>query len=199
MIENHISNTNNYRICGILYDENYWKDRYKDWWDVAADKEEKIKTIIEKECNCECEYAGLGAGSTKYLPGSAKSRGYKKGGSDLYVKDTNIYVEVTGPNVPVGRHEPLWIRPDKIENAIENRENDYWVVHILPQDFFVRVIHIDGGFKKDYQNDVFELVHPVIRGTREEYVAIPAESKHVTIMEALLESIKEALDFAHTD
>ena len=122
-----------------------------------ADKEEKIKRIIEGECKCRVEYVGLGAGSTAYLSGSAKSRGFKKGGSDLHVMDTNIFIEVTGPNMEsVGEEADLWIRPDKIEYAIAHPENDHWVVHVLKKNFYIRTVHITDGFKEDYKKGHFK-------------------------------------------
>lgn len=174
--------------------ENYWKEKYKPFWGIAAKKEDKIKLIIEKECNCTCQYSGLGAGSTEYLPGSAESRGYERGGSDLKVMGTNIFVEVTGPNVDyVGKEAPLWIRPDKVQNAIDNPKNDVWVVHVLQKDFFIRVIHIDNKFKNALLNNQFKIDSPVIRGARESYISIPANWKYITNIESLCSSIQKAL------
>jgi len=171
--------------------ENYWKDKYQDFWHIAAEKEEKIKRIIEEECDCICEFSGLGAGSTEYLSGSAKSRGFKKGGSDLKVKNTNIFIEVTGPNVDyVGKEAPLWIRPDKIHNAINNPKNDYWIVHVLKKDFFIRVIHIDNNFKKEFTEGLFKIDRPRIRGIIENYVSIPVDSNHIKDIDFLFQTIQ---------
>jgi hypothetical protein len=178
-----------------LGDANYWKDKYQDSWSDAATKEENIRTLIEKECNCTCEYAGLGAGKTEFLSGTAKSRGFEKGGSDLHVEDTNLYVEVTGPNVlSVDKSADLWVRPDKIENAIKHSENDYWVVHVLKKDSYMRVIHINDNFKKDYQNKKFKIIHPWTGRAVETYVAIPADSKHVEAITVLFDAVKKAVD-----
>ncbi len=177
-----------------MVDENYWKEKYKDYWTTAADKEEKVRKIIEKECNCTIEYSGLGAGSAEYLPGSAASRGYKKGGSDLKVKNTNLFIEVTGPNVEsVRKDDDLWIRPDKIQNAIRNPENDYWIVHVLKSNFYIRIIHINDEFKNDFRRGAFRLITPRIRDAEEKYIAVPASSKHITNIESLCKAIKKAL------
>ena len=177
-----------------MKDDNFWKDRYKDSWDAAAEKEEKIRKIVERECKCECEYVGLGAGTTEYLPGTAKSRGYKKGGSDLHVKGTNIFIEVTGPNIErVGKDDPLWIRPDKIQNAIDHPKNDYWVVHVLKKDFYIRSIHMTEEFKKDFQKGIIKIVHPTIRFTEETYAEVPANSKYVDEIDPMLVAIRKTL------
>jgi hypothetical protein len=176
-----------------MKDENFWKNRYADSWPTAADKEEKIRKIIEGECECKVEYAGLGAGSTEYLPGSAKSRGFKKGGSDLHITDTNIYIEVTGPNTEtVDDEDDLWIRPDKINYAIDHPENDHWVVHVLKRNFYIRVVHINDKFKDDFRKGHFFIARPPIRGVVETYTAVPADSEHVTEVETLFEAVREA-------
>jgi hypothetical protein len=174
-------------------DYDYWKPDYEDSWPVSAEKEEKIRVIIEKECKCDVEYAGLGAGTTKYLTGPARSRGFEKGGSDLHVKGTSVFIEVTGPNTErVGEEDDLWIRPDKIQHYINHPENDNWVVHVLKKNFHIRAIHITDDFKEDYKNGRFEIVHPFINFKRETYVAVPAESKYVKEIEPIFEAIKKA-------
>jgi hypothetical protein len=175
-----------------MNDENYWKDRYKDFWDEAAKKEENVKKFIEKKCDCECEYVGLGAGTTQYLSGSAKSQGFKKGGSDLHVKGTNISIEVTGPNTDgVGEDAALWIRPDKVQNAIADSKNDHWVVHVLKKNVHMRTIHMNKDFKKAYTE--FEIITPTIRYSEEKYVEIPADSEFVDEIDTLINTIKKAL------
>ena len=148
--------------------------------------------FIEKECNCNCNYVGLGAGSKKFLPGSAKSRGFKRGGSDLEIEGTNLCIEVTGPNIYyVKAYADLWIRPDKIKYAIDNIEKDCWVVHVLKNNFLLRTIHLNDDFKKDYNNDAFKEIHPPIRGTVETYIAIPANSNHVQDFTILIKAIQK--------
>jgi hypothetical protein len=174
--------------------DDFWKNRYKSYWGIAATKEEKVKTLIERECNCSCKDAGLGTGQTTFLSGTAKSRGFEKGSSDLHVEKTNIFVEVTGPNLDsVGKDAGLWVRPDKIEYAIRHPENDVWVVHVLQKDFFLRAIHLDEDFKKDYKNGEVKIVHRFIRGTQETMTEIPANSKHVVAFDQLCSAIKTAL------
>ena len=177
-----------------MVDANYWKDKYQDSWSDASTKEEMVRTLIEKECQCRVEYCGLGAGKTDYLPGTAKSRGFEKGGSDLHVADTNLYIEVTGPNVvTVDKSQDLWIRPDKIENAMKHPENDYWVVHVLKKDSFKRVIHIDYRFKKDYQKNKFSTIKPWTGRAVETYVAVPADSPHVQDFSILLKAVRDVV------
>jgi hypothetical protein len=175
----------------LIMTTDYWKVRYQQYWDKASAKEEIIKQLIEGECGCECEYCGLGAGSATFLSGSAKSRGFTKGGSDLHIVDTPIYLEVTGPNVPsVQIDAGLWIRPDKIEYAIKYPDKDCWVVHVLERNKIIRVIHLNDAFLKKYQAKHFKIVTPWIRRTQERYCEIPANSPFVQIFEALLSTIK---------
>ena len=177
-----------------MTDENYWKDRYKEYWDVAKRKEENVKTLIESRCKCQCEYVGLGAGSTDYLSGSAKSQGFKKGGSDLHVKETNIFIEVTGPNTEkVGEEAALWVRPDKIQNAIDDPNGDHWVVHVLKKNGHMRTIHLDKDFQKAFLGHEFEIIRPTIRYSEEKYVEIPSNSRFVEEIDSLLSTVKRAL------
>ena len=177
-----------------MSNDDFWKNPYSPYWGISATKEEKVKTVIEKESNCVCEYVGLGTGETTFLHGSAKSRGFEKGGSDLHAEKTNIFIEVTGPNSDyVGKAEALWVRPDKIENAVSHPEKDVWVVHVLQKDFFLRAIHLDENFKKDYKNGEFRIVRPIIRVIRETYAEIPANSKHVVAFDQLCSAIKTTL------
>lgn len=178
-----------------MSDSDFWKNRYEPHWGVSSTKEDKVKLMIEQECNCTCKDTGLGTGQTTFLSGTAKSRGFEKGGSDLHIDKTNICVEVTGPNVDyIGKDADLWLRPDKIEYAIKHPENDVWVVHVLQKEFYPRAIHINEDFKKDYHFMRFKIVHPSIRGTKETYAAIPANSSHVVDFNQLCTAIKTALN-----
>lgn len=113
-----------------------------------------------------------------------------EGGSDLHVIDTNIFIEVTGPNIErVGEEAALWIRPDKIAHAITHPENDHWIVHVLKKNFYIRTVRITNDFKEDFKKGLFEIVHPTIRGTEETYAAVPAGSKYVNKIEPLFEAI----------
>jgi hypothetical protein len=174
---------------------NYWKDKYKDFWDDAAKKEENVKKLIEKECKCKCRFVGLGAGSTNYLPGSAKLQGFKKGGSDLHVEGTSIFIEVTGPNTDrVGEDAALWIRPDKIQNALADSENDHWVVHVLKKNAHMRTVHMNEDLKIAFKKGELKIITPTIRCAEEKYVEIPAASKYVEEIGSLVIAIQKAIE-----
>jgi hypothetical protein len=177
-----------------MSDPNFWKNNYKEFWGIAASKEEKVRKLIEHEGNCTCSFAGLGAGKTGYLAGSAKSQGFEKGGSDLHANDTDIYIEVTGPNIDsVKADADLWVRPDKIAYAIAHPKNDHWVVHALMREFYLRTIHLGDEFKEDYKKGKFKIVHPWIRGVEETYISIPAKSEHVQDIQVLFKAIRDTL------
>src|SRR4051812_17661211 len=98
-------------------DKNYWKDAYKHLWSTASAKEEFIKKLIEQESGLKVELSGMGAGSSEYIDGTAKDNKYEKGDADLYIREIDAYIEVTGPNIKMEIQRPLWIRPDKIANT----------------------------------------------------------------------------------
>lgn len=172
-------------------DDNYWKHLYKHAWEKSSDREKAISQLIEQETGRKVVRVGLGAGSTDFLPGSAKSRGHEKGGADLSIEGTNLYLEITRPQTPnVIIEDPLWIRPDKVRNARDHEDYETWVIHILEKDGTLRVIALDEIFFRSYDRQEFGIVHPIIRGTGETYIEIPANHKCVKPMKVLLTKIR---------
>jgi hypothetical protein len=173
--------------------DDYWKNKYEHTWDPASRREKKIAELIQQKTGSEVVLTGLGAGSTEFLSGNASSHGYEKGAPDLHVVGTNIYLEVTGPlSNKVGRDAPLWIRPDKVENARKHYpEHETWLVHCLAKDFTLRVINLNSNFFNQLDKGRFKVIHPWIRGTEETYLAIPASHSYVQSWETLLEKLRE--------
>lgn len=157
-------------------DSNFWKDRYKDSWDKAAQKEKMVIQLIESKTGKKVELYGLGAGSTEYLSGSASDNNSTKGDADLYIKEADTFIEVTGPNIKVNKSDALWIRPDKIENALAKIKNGigkgHFVIHVIEikdsSETLIRVVPITAELNN------FPIIEPRIRGTVERYREIPA-------------------------
>lgn len=82
-------------------DKNYWKEAYKEYWEISSKKEIFVKELIESKTGFKTLEVGLGAGSEDFLSGSASDYGLTKGDADLYVIVPDTYVEVTGPNISV--------------------------------------------------------------------------------------------------
>lgn len=172
--------------------ENYWKDAYKDKWDEASKREIRVKKDLEKHTGKKCIKSGLGAGSSEYISGNAASNGHQKGDADFWIQGTNIYVEVTGPlKDTVSSEAPLWFRPDKVENAIKNRDHDVFLVHHCLSADLWRVIHVDTEFKWRYRNNEFKVVEPIIRGRKERYVEVNVNDRCIKYWDYLLNYIKE--------
>ena len=175
-------------------DQNYWKKGYQDTWESSSKRENRMIQMIRDNTGRQAEPYGLGAGSTDFIPGSARSNGSEKGDADLHIKDTNTYVEVTGPLAKsVAASKPLWFRPDKFENAINSLEkgHDTFLVHHCPAEDLWRTVHIDKEVKTRYENGEFSRVHPTIRGRREEYVEIPANDRCVKPIDTLYQHLKD--------
>ena len=164
-----------------MSDDNYWKDRYKDFWGAGADKEKAVAKRVEDDTGLKVELVGFGAGSSEYLPGKASSHDHEKGSADLHVVGTNVYLEVTGPfSKFVKEAEPIWVRPDKIENAKTHAsQNKTVVVHVLASNGLMRVISLNEDFLARYDQGEFPVVEPTIRGTKETYISIPANHEVV--------------------
>ncbi|EHB91899.1 hypothetical protein [Alistipes indistinctus] len=157
-------------------DYNFWKDRYKDSWNKAAKKEKMVIELIESRTGQKVELCGLGAGSNDYLSGSASDYNFTKGDADLHIEDSDFFIEVTGPNIKVNPSDALWIRPDKIQNALKKMEKGigkgHFIIHVIERkdnsQTMLRVIPISPELMN------FPTIHPSIRGTRETYKEIPA-------------------------
>ncbi|NER13499.1 hypothetical protein GWK08_08630 [Leptobacterium flavescens] len=179
--------------------KNYWKNAYKDFWEVAASKEKKIKNIIESETGFEVIEIGLGAGSTAFIEGNAKDNKLEKGDADLYVKEKECYIEVTGPNIKMDFDKPLWVRPDKLRNAYKKHKRGegklHVIVHVLIQknnETVIRVIILDDLFFDHIINKKsFELVNPIIRGKKEEYYELPPEHETIISLKDFIKKLKE--------
>lgn len=158
-------------------DNNYWKNAYKDTWDISSKREEFMINWIRDNTDLKAVPAGLGAGSDEFISGSAAENGLEKGDADLHIVNTNVYVEVTGPlSDKVSVYSPLWFRPDKFYNAVQNAKkgHDTFFLHHCPSENHWRVIHIDKEMIQRLFNKEFKMVFPIIRGRQEKYVEVPA-------------------------
>ena len=181
-------------------DENFWKDAYKDSWAKASDKENWVKSSIEKAASIPVEIVGLGAGSTDYISGSAASNDKEKGGADLYLPSLDIYVEVTGPNIKVSESDTLWVRPDKIASALRKIDEGIGTMHLVVHmaelrpngQKLARVIFIEKRIKDAIADGTIELINPRIRGNIEQYYAIPANYVLVRPYENFLQFLRSA-------
>lgn len=173
-------------------DANFWKDRYKDHWDKAAQKEKMVIDKIERETGKKVELYGLGAGSTEFLSGSASDHNFTKGDADLYIKDVDFFIEVTGPNIKVPPSAALWVRPDKIENALRKIRQGigkgHFIVHVIERSdcdqTLIRVIPIIPELQ------FLSTINPRIRGTVETYKEIPSTYQNIMSFEEFISLIQ---------
>jgi hypothetical protein len=180
-------------------DKHYWKNAYKDFWEIAASKEKKIKSIIEKETGYEVIEVGLGAGSAEFVKGDAKDNKLTKGDADLYVKEKECYIEVTGPNIKMDFEKPLWVRPDKLKNAYNKLNNGegklHVIVHVLVQrdnETVIRVIVLDKLFFDHLITKIsFKKVYPYIRGREETYYELPPAHETIISLTDFIQRLKE--------
>lgn len=170
---------------------DYWKRAYQDKWPSANQREREVAARITLETNLILIRNGLGAESTEFLSGNASTRGYEKGEPDYRVEDNNIYIEVTGSLSPeTSENAPLWIRPDKIENAKSHIEDhETWVVHCLTNGLW-RVILLDKSFHDGVSSGKYPLRDVDIRGRKETYRSIRSNADVVKPFSALIERLK---------
>ena len=161
----------------------YWKEKYQHTWEQSSQREKLVAEKVKLYTDHEVAMVGLGAGSTEFIDGSAADNGVDKGDADLRVAGTNIFLEVTGPLSVTDSTKPLWVRPDKIENARASIGKEIWIVHCCGDR--MRVTCLDDGFFKALNSGEFKTVEPTIRGVRERFVEIPAHHPSVKSWEAL--------------
>lgn len=180
-----------------MTDKNYWKNAYKDLWDVSSKKEAAFKKFIEAETGLILMPYGLGAESNEYIAGSAKENDNELGAPDYTVENTNIFIEITGPlSERVKPQYGLWIRPDKLEYARKHcDENDEFFALFFPSTQEWLTIHADKVFfdDMDYKrniNDYFDK-NPTIRGRRERYVEISYHNPFVKGLDYLVDYLRD--------
>lgn len=180
-------------------DKHYWKEAYKEFWDVASSKEKAIKNLIETQTGFEVIEVGLGAGTTTYISGDASDNDLSKGDADLYIPEKDCYIEVTGPNIAMSFHSPLWIRPDKFQNTArkikEGKGKLHVVFHVLTEKgtdkIKIRVINLNRTFFHCLKNRQFKIVHPLIRGREEKYVELPPEHEVILTVDDFFELLNK--------
>ena len=164
-------------------DYNYWKNKYSFLWKESASREQMVKTIIERETGMEVEFVGTGAGTTNFINGQSEI----KGKPDLHVKNTDIFIEVTGPfSDKVKPGAPLWFRPDKIKYAYDKRfETNEFLINNFKVAGIWYVIHFEDdtiayASKASAQKTDYTSVEPCIRHTKEKYVEVKANTEYVS-------------------
>lgn len=175
-------------------DENYWKRAYSQTWGLAAAREKALAEFVKDETGLDVVSCGMGTGTDAFIDGSAARNGFTKGDADLSIPAHNVFIEVTGPlSDRVQIVSPLWIRPDKIENAISNIVNGHktFIVHHCPSVNLWRVIAINDSFVDMYRfKNEFPLVFPMIRGNVEKYVSIDARHRCIHPIEYMVNYLK---------
>lgn len=150
-----------------------WKDLYKDKWAAGRERMHLVAQRLT-DWGYKAEPFGFMADSVERTPQHSPEKGIP----DLRVTlscGQRVYVEVTGSGGFTSLEAPLWIRPDKAAYAPRHPRQDCWVAYVLdgltpPNLRFVRL-----GFPLDR----YKTIRPVLRGTEEGYLEIPANAADV--------------------
>lgn len=179
-------------------DSDYWKNEYKEFWNLSSARENALKEIIENETNLKVESYGFGVGSTKFFHGSALENGFEKGQPDLILPELDICIEVTGPltkNVKPGAD--LWFRPDKISFAMLHRYdcNEFFASNFESTDQWY-ILHFNDEMMTRYEKDcknhaIFRKVTTKIRGRTENFVAIKSNDQSIGSLDVFLYYLKQ--------
>lgn len=152
----------------------FWKNAYQNVWENEKIRIDRIKQIIESlDERIQLDIVGFGADSNEII----EEHPEEKGLPDLNIvlrKDPKIVlmkIEVTGTESLRGTG--YWIRPDKIQYAINHPDEIVWTaVHYSKPNELVRFIkHIPG---KEYKVEDIE-----IRGAGEKFCIFNDEDEEV--------------------
>ena len=175
-------------------DADYWKKNYSFLWEKSSEREESIKKIIEEKTGFILEPFGLGAQSSDFLSGNAKSYDKEKGSPDYHVKGTNVYIEVTGSYSNFTKAgDDIWIRPDKLAYASGHAsEQEEFFVFVFSAAKVAYVIHfnqetIDYARQAFIDKSDYQLESHFIRGVEEHYCAIHSNTKYVKDLNFLIQ------------
>lgn len=125
-----------------MTDWDHYKHAYSGEWSAGNRRERLVADVLER-VGRSVQVDGLGAGSTEFLSGRASAHGHGKADPDLFVVETDTYVEVTGTNVGWVRPDnAVRVRPDKFEAALATQEADHWIVHVLDGPALLRCIEL---------------------------------------------------------
>ncbi|CDB81570.1 MULTISPECIES: hypothetical protein [Bacteroides] len=180
-------------------DKNYWKEAYKEYWEISSKKEIFVKELIESKTGFKTLEVGLGAGSEDFLSGSASDYGLTKGDADLYVIVPDTYVEVTGPNISVKPEDTLWIRPDKVKNSFNKQKAGKGKLHVIVHiakikpngNIAIRVIMLNKTFFEACRKKEFPLIQRNIRGLQETYLELPPKHETIISFEEFIALLKQ--------
>ena len=145
-------------------DKEFWKRRYQGIWKAGNKREELFQKNLEG-WGYAAKSFGFETLSKDYNPEAPE----EKGKPDFYIDyfDKKIYFEVTGTDSPkTSEDDPIWLRPDKVEYAEKHGLITY-CVHILTAKNLIRFLDMARINTKN-------IIHPVIRGTRETYIEVQA-------------------------
>ena len=180
-------------------DKHFWKDAYKEFWEISSQKEIFIKNLIEKETELKVHEIGLGAGSDAFITGNAKDNNFEKGDADLYVEGVEAFIEVTGPNIPMPPEATLWFRPDKLNNTYKKLNNGKGKLHILvhiqevrgSSEKLIRGINLNSDFFARAKAGAFQTITKNIRGRDERYVEIVSTDKSIISIGEIIDLLKK--------
>lgn len=170
-----------------MRDWHHYKKAYSGVWGAGKCRELLIADLLDR-LGLVVEIDGLGAGSTEFIPGRAKEHGKEKADPDLFIPDTETYVEVTGTNIGWVRPESdLRVRPDKFENALVDPDADHWVVHVLDGPAVLRCIELTEATCKEFVDEAKSI--DTRHDNNETYVEIDADHECIEPITSLLEHV----------
>jgi len=177
---------------------DFFKHKHQPLFQQSNERVRTVQRMVKEHTGLEAEEYGFGVGSVEIISGSATSNGHKKGEADLLVKSVKVFIEVTGTyRLLEPQDRNIWIRPDKIEAAMEAHKKGYltWVVHAFPrcgEDELWSAVRLDERFFRRYTQGLFIHDHPNRYGSvkDEDFVSIPITDSFVKPMEALYDDLR---------
>lgn len=171
--------------CSQLKDKEnfFWKSQYANKWEEEKVRLNRVKDLINYYTNqIEIETTGFGADSNEFIAEHPEEHGEP----DLTLKskttgDVKMLLEVTGTKFMRGTD--YWVRPDKLDYAINNPQKNVWIaLHFeQPNEKFI--------FIKPDLNKTYNFETENINNAGERYVKFNDDSNEVFTMKQFVNII----------
>lgn len=157
-----------------------WKRSFQGEWEVGNAREDAVANLL-RSYGLTVNYVGFGAGSNKLIKGKSTTKGFP----DLFLPESQTYVEVTGTKHLQGNG--FWVRPDKLAFCHENPSFDVWIAYVLGEKDY-QFVFLQFDLTKKYQPAKFLTKRGV-----ETFIVIWPEDPEIKTLENFLTHVRANL------
>jgi len=149
-----------------------FKKLYSFEWKISAQKESFVKVLLES-WGLRVRAVGIGTLNDRYLNDFISEPDFEV----YYENDLIAYIEVTGANLKINKHDNLWIAVHKIDkyNILLLNRPVYIVYMGFNRNRLMFIKYLGLNEVKKFEKNI---IIKKIRGRCEKYIAIPYSRWH---------------------